>query len=85
MGTHMKTTIEISDALLAEARRVAEKERTTLRALIEAGLRGVLASKKRRQTFSLRRVTFRGEGLVSELEGEAWDRIRERAYEGRGG
>ena len=39
MGTHMKTTIELADGLLADARRVAAEEGTTLRALLEEGLR----------------------------------------------
>ena len=45
----MKTTVEISDALLDEARRAAARERTTVRALIEEGLRKVI--KDRRRTF----------------------------------
>jgi hypothetical protein len=40
MGAHMKTTIEISDALLSEARRLAEKQGTTMRRLVEEGLPG---------------------------------------------
>jgi hypothetical protein len=35
----MKTTIQISDSLFKEARKVAQQERTTLRALVEEGLR----------------------------------------------
>lgn len=42
MGAHMKTTVEISDPLLREAKRAAEHDGTTLRDLIEQGLRRVL-------------------------------------------
>jgi hypothetical protein len=34
----MKTTVEISDSLLREARKLARREGTTLRALVEQGL-----------------------------------------------
>ena len=43
MGTHMKTTIEINDELFRSARRRAADTGTTLRALVEEGLRSVLA------------------------------------------
>jgi len=35
----MKTTLELDDALLAEAKSVAAKRRTTLRAIVEHALR----------------------------------------------
>lgn len=79
----MKTTVDITDSLLEAARREAERERTTLRALIEEGLRRVLEERRRPMTFSLRRVTFRGEGLDPDIAG--WDEVRRRSYEGRGG
>lgn len=80
MGRHMKTTVEISDALLTEARTVAAREKTTLRALLDEGLR--LALRQRRgHRFTLRRVTFDGNGLRPELRDVPWDRIRELAYD----
>ena len=42
MGTHMKTTIELSDALFHSAKELASKSQTTMRALVEEGLRRVL-------------------------------------------
>ena len=82
MGTHMKTTVEISDALLNEARTVAARETTTLRALLDEGLRIALRQRRRRR-FTLRRVTFTGNGLRPELRDAGWDRIRELAYDPR--
>jgi hypothetical protein len=39
----MKTTMELPDGLLIEAKKLAAEEQTTLRALVEQGLRHVLA------------------------------------------
>ncbi len=85
MGHRMKTTIEIADGLLDEARRLARRERTTLRALVEQGLRQLIVQRKRSSAFRLRDASVDGDGLRPELEGAAWDRLRELAYEGRGG
>ena len=85
MVSHMKTTIQIPDSLFEEARRVAQRERVTLRSLVEEGLRRVLADHGKRGGFRLRRATFRGKGLQPGLEGASWDRIRDASYEGRGG
>ncbi len=85
MGNHMKTTVEISNALLEEARRAAARDGTTVRTLIEEGLRRVLAERKKKDRFRLRKATFKGKGLQPQLEGASWDRIRDTIYEGRGG
>jgi hypothetical protein len=81
----MKTTVEITDALLTAARRVAAREGTTVRALIEEGLRKVVDTRSRRGGFKLRRVAFGGKGLAPGLSHDEWSSIRDRAYEGRGG
>jgi hypothetical protein len=81
--THMKTTVEISDGILDEARKVAAREGTTVRALIEAGLRREVQERRRGGRFRIRRASFRGRGLRPEIAGAAWDRIRDLAYEGR--
>lgn len=85
MGSHMKTTIEIPDPVLDEARKLAEREGTTVKALVELGLRRVLAEKRRSAAFRLRKASFKGRGLRPELEGASWERLRELAYEGHGG
>jgi len=61
------------------------RERTTLRALVEQGLRRVLADKKRKSKFRLRKATFKGQGLHPDVQGLSWDQIRELSYERRGG
>ena len=81
----MKTTVEIPDHLLEQARKLAGREGTTLRALIEEGLRRVVVERKRTGAFQLRRATFKGSGLQPAVAGSSWDRLREMAYEGRGG
>lgn len=80
----MKTTIEVSDSLLAEARAAAAREKTTLRALVERGLRKTLDERRKEGPFKLRRATFRGKGLRPEVGEGSWARLRDVIYEGRG-
>jgi hypothetical protein len=80
----MKTTVELPDALLNRARRLAAREGTTIRALVEESLRRVLAERERGQRFELKPVTFKGEGLSPEASRGGWDEIRDRIYDGRG-
>ena len=77
----MKTTIDIADPILREARKVATREGTTLRSLVEEGLRRILAERKRKSPFRLRLVTFGGRGLRPELQNKSWDEIRELSYQ----
>ena len=85
MGRAVKTTIEISDPLLRQARKLAAREGVTLRALVERGLHRVMAETKREAPFELRRASFKGEGLEAGLREASWDKLRDLAYEGRGG
>jgi hypothetical protein len=82
----MKTTIEIADALLEEAKEVARSEGTTLRALVEEGLRAALKRRcEPRPRFKLRDASFKGgRGLTPEFEDATWDQIRDEIYRGRG-
>jgi hypothetical protein len=86
MVTHMKTTLEISDPLLERAKRLAADESTTLRELVEAGLRLVMKEKAARaKPFELRDARVDGRGLSPEFETADWGEIRKASYEGRGG
>lgn len=81
----MKTTVDIANNLLAEARQLAAQEGKTIKALVEEGLRKVLAEHQQRGGFKLRKATFAGKGLQPEAAGASWERLREMAYGGRGG
>ncbi len=85
MVTHMKTTIDIADALFAEAKKVAARENTTIRALVEEGLRETLKRRSDPGVIKIQPVTFRGRGLHSDVGEGGWDRLRDLVYEGRGG
>ncbi|MBM4310791.1 MAG: DUF2191 domain-containing protein [Deltaproteobacteria bacterium] len=85
MGICMKTTIDITDSLLMEAKKVMARESTTLRALVEESLRETLSRHRAGSTFKLRRAAFRGKGLQPEFRGAQWDSIRAAAYDGHGG
>lgn len=81
----MKTTVHIPDSLLEEARKIANQEGTTIKALIEEGLRRTIDNRKRKRSFRLRKATFTGNGLQPDAAGASWEKIREMSYGGRGG
>jgi hypothetical protein len=81
----MKTTMEISDSLLRDARKLAAREGVTLRALVERGLHRVVAETRTGAPFKMRRASFKGKGLQPEFRDASWERIRDLTYEGRGG
>jgi hypothetical protein len=80
----MKTTVEISDALLREVRKLAAREGVTLRTLVERGLHRIVAETKRGAPFKLRRASFKGKGRLAELREASWDTLRDLVYKDRG-
>ena len=84
MVYHMKTTIQIPDSLFEEVRKLAQREQTTMKAIVEDGLRRIVSERQRRTRFRLRKATFKGKGLQPHLAGSSWEQIRELGYEGRG-
>ena len=81
----MKTTVHIPDSLLEEARKIASQEQTTIKALIEEGLRRAIDDRKQKRSFRLRKATFRGNGLQPDVADASWEKIRDLSYRGRGG
>ncbi len=59
----MRTTIEISDELLRQAKKKAADEGTALRDVIEAALRAYLSGRRSRGRYRLRWRTERGRVL----------------------
>ena len=83
MVTHMKTTIELPDELLREAQRIARAEGTTLKSVMEEGLRAVIARYRRDEHFQLRDASVPGRGLRPEFAAADWQAIRDAAYGSR--
>jgi len=78
----MKTTVEISDDLLSEAKQYAIAHGQTFRQLLESSLRSKLeTSKAEKPKFKMRDGSFKGEGLA---EGIDWPEMIRLCYEGRG-
>jgi len=78
----VKTTIDIADALFAEAKATARTRGVPFRNLVEEGLRAVLEQARRpSKPFRLRDGSVNGRGLQRQL---SWDEIRRDIYEGRG-
>jgi hypothetical protein len=81
----MKTAIDISDPLLHEARKLADREGVALRALVERGPRRVLAETRSSAPFRLRRASLKGKGLHAGFRDASWEVLRNAAYQDRGG
>jgi len=81
----MKTTIEIANALLHAARQAARRDRTTLRALVEHGLRLALNERRKTQPFSLRDASVGGHGLQPGAESLSWQELQHLSYGDREG
>jgi hypothetical protein len=86
MVSHLKTTIDIPDHLLEQAKRLAAEQGVALKAVVEMALRETLRVRKPRQRrFRLRECAVGGDGLQPGLTWGDWHSMRTLAYEGRGG
>lgn len=84
MANHMKTTLDISDPLLREAKAVARREGVTIRAIVERGLQLALAERRSRKPFRLVNAAVSGKGLQAAAAKLAPGQLIDLAYEGRG-
>ncbi len=80
MVSHMKTTVELPDELLREARRTARAEGTTLKSLLEEGLRAALERHRQTRIFVLRDASVGGAGLQPGARNASWSDLREIIY-----
>ena len=79
----MKTTVEIADALLREAERIAAKEPITVRALLEEGLRRTLEDYGSKPRFRLRDASLWARWVTGGLEGKLLEASPRAQLEGR--
>lgn len=84
MGAHRKTTVDLPNPLLAEAKAGAARQGTTLRCRIEEGLRIILReSRKPAVPYRMKDGNVHGGWLTPEFESKGgWSMIREAAYPG---
>jgi predicted transcriptional regulator len=80
MVSSMKTTVNLPDELLREAQELARRERTTLRELIETGLRTVVKQRSGTTRFVLEDASVDGAGLQPAFRGASWEQIRDEIY-----
>lgn len=78
----MKTTVEISPALLLEAKALSREQQISFKSLLEEGLRLALERRRKKgKPYQFRMpAAHLGQPLIS-----SWDSVRELIYEGRGG
>ena len=74
----MKTTIEMSDPLFRSAKDLAARSQTTLRALIEEGLRRVLSDSpaQAKSAFKLKKASVGGRAVLMP-EPASWQQLEE--------
>jgi len=78
----MKTTVEISDAILARAKEHARRTGRPLRAVIEDGLRAVLDAVPA-DPYELRDLSVGDPGGANPLDRYSWQDLRDEIYGGR--
>ena len=76
----MKTTVDIADDLLKRSQQLAKREGSTLRAILEEGLRLVLKDRRTPGSRPFRFPTFGKDGRCAEFRDADWEKIRSTIY-----
>lgn len=76
----VKTTVDIADELLKRSQQLAKREGSTLRAVLEEGLRMVLKDRRTPGSRPFRFPTFGKGGLNAEFREADWEKIRTTIY-----
>ena len=79
----MKTTVEIHDVLLERAKRHAKATGQPLRAVIEDGLRQLLAKPKPTTKYRMQDARYGNPGDPDPLSRYSWDEVLDIIYGGR--
>ncbi len=80
----MKTTVEIHDGLLERARQRAKDTGQPLRAIIEDGLRQLLAKPPpKKNEYKMKDCRYGDPNGPNPLEKYSWEELRDIIYEGR--
>lgn len=81
----MKTTLDIQDDLIERVRVLAQRERRTLRSVVEEALLTVLERRAAAQPYELPDHSVDGQGMAPEYVVGGWEAIAKEAYGSRGG
>jgi hypothetical protein len=76
----VKTTLDIADSLLIQAKQLAAARSTTLRQIVEEALRNLIEGRPD-PPFRLRDGSFGGKATLSK---KTWAQMRDEIYQGRG-
>jgi hypothetical protein len=76
----MKITIDISDALLERAKRLARGRGVPLRAVIEDGLRRVLEERPAEKCYELPDLSVGSLDAANPVESLTWPELRDAIY-----
>lgn len=80
----VKTTVEINDALLKQAKQLAVEHDLSLKTVVESASRRFLKELQPGAPVELRDHTFGGRGVQPGLDEHDWPTIRAMIDEGRG-